>query len=67
VVAHLFRHRGCDPEGADKVVFDAEKQSLAWVARLGGNNGPRPPGIVDSTPVVNEAAAVVVTRPSRGW
>lgn len=64
--AHIFRVRGMDPEGPDKVVFDAEANAIKWLDRL-ANGRLSPPGMVDSTPEVSEGGSVVVSRPMRGW
>lgn len=64
--AKLFRDRGCDPSGADKVVFDAESLALKWFDRL-ADGKIRPPGIIDTAPTVYEGGSYVVSQTSRGW
>jgi hypothetical protein len=64
--AKLFSHRGRDPEGPDKGVFDAAAEAVTWFNRI-ANGKLKPPGIVDSTPEVFEGGSVVVSKPSRGW
>ena len=65
-VPKLFRARGCDPAGSDKVVFDTEAAAIKWFSRLA--DGKLSPGIVDSTEEVFEGGSVVVSSGSpRGW
>ncbi len=65
--ARLFRKRGCDPMGPDKIVFDTEATARTWLNRL-ANGNLSPPGIVDSTEDVFEGGSVVVSSGSpRGW
>lgn len=64
--AKLFRDRGCDPSGADKVVFDAEAAAFKWFDRL-ADGRIRPPGIIDSAPDVYEGGSYVVSQTRRGW
>jgi len=65
--AKRFNHRGRDPEGPDKGVFDAAAEAVAWCNRI-ARGRLKPPGIIDSTPAVFErSGSVVVRNPSRGW
>lgn len=66
LTAKLFRDRGCDPSGSDKVVFDAEAAALKWFDRL-ADGRIKPPGIVDQTPDSFEGGSYVVSQESRGW
>jgi len=64
--AHMLAG-GTDPEGPDKVFFDAERAAIAWLERI-ANGRLKPPGIVDSTPEEFEGGSVVVSGGvSRGW
>lgn len=64
--AMLFRRRGCDPQGPDKLVFDSEATSISWFKMI-ANGRMKPPEIIDSTPEAFEGGSVVVSNPSRGW
>lgn len=64
--ALIFRRRGADPAGPDKMVFDAETAAIKWLDRI-ANGRLKPPGIIDSTPDIWEGGSVVVSGRSRGW
>ena len=68
VVSKALRFRGCDPEGADKIVFDTEATALKWFNRL-ADGKLSPPGIVDSTgdEIFEGGSVVVSSGSSRGW
>lgn len=64
--ARIFRRRGADPEGPDKIVFDAQSQALKWLARL-ADGRLTPPDMVDGAPETFDGGSVIVSRPARGW
>lgn len=63
----LLNHRGRHPESPDEGVFKAAEEAVKWFTRIG--RGLKPPGIIDTTPTVFEAAGAVAvaSRPGRGW
>jgi phage gp36-like protein len=64
--AKLFRQRGFDPDGPDKVVMDTEKAAIEWLNRI-ANGRLKPPGIVDTTTDDFEGGSFIATTTSRGW
>jgi hypothetical protein len=64
---NLVHKRGVRPDGADEVVMIERDHALSWFKQI-RTGSLRPPGIVDSTPTVNEAGGYVVnSSPRRGW
>lgn len=63
--AKLFRQRGFDPDGPDKLVLEREKAAIEWLNRI-ANGRLKPPTIVDSTETF-EGGSFVVTHTRRGW
>jgi hypothetical protein len=63
----LLSARGRHPESPDESVFKAAEEAVRWFTRI--SRGLKPPGIIDTTPTVFEAAkaVAVATRPGRGW
>lgn len=62
--AQIFRARGADPAGPDKMVFDAEADAIRWFERV-ADGKLKPPEIVDDTPAVFEGGGVVVASGRR--
>ena len=63
----LMRFRGYDPaSGPDELLQKGRDQAVAWLMRV-ADGRLRPPGIVDSTPVVTETEVYVESAASRGW
>lgn len=66
-VYDLLSSNGYEPDsGKDSVVETRRNNSVSWLKRV-ADGGLRPPGIVDTTPVIRETEVQVVSWQSRGW
>lgn len=65
-VAQLFSMRGADIGGPDALVFTERDRANSWLNLVAAGR-IKPAGIVDATPDVYRAGAVVVSRPPRRW
>lgn len=62
----LFRRRGCDPIGPDKLIFGAETTAITWFTRIADGH-LKPVDIIDTTDDAFEGGSFVVTNPPRDW
>jgi phage gp36-like protein len=59
--------RGFSPNGIDEMLVKRFDDAQSWL-RMVGTGKIQPPGLVDSTPTIHEAAShVVVSAARRGW
>jgi len=63
-VAKAMTIRGADITGPDSLVYQERDKALSWLNLVAAGR-IQPTGLVDSTPEVYQAGAVVVSRPSR--
>jgi phage gp36-like protein len=64
---YAMKYRGFNPEGSDELIVKANDDAQAWFKAV-GQGRIKPPGLVDSSPTVFEAAShVVVSAVRRGW
>lgn len=61
---YLLDIRGWDPEGADAPIALGYDNAMSWLNKL-AQGKLAPPGIKDSTPLVVDSGAVVMSRPRR--
>lgn len=64
----IMSRRGFQPQGTDELIVKNRDDAISWLSKV--NRGLlQPPGIVDSTPEVEEATLSVVSGPntSRWW
>lgn len=64
--AILVTQRGADITGPDSLVYLERDKAISWLNLIAAGR-LRPPGIVDSTPEVFDAGAVVTSLPRRCW
>ena len=65
-VYHILCRRGFNPEGPDKLYQDNAKMCMEQLEAI-SKGELTIPGIIDSTPTVNESAPSVTTMTPRGW
>jgi phage gp36-like protein len=64
---YLMSVRGYNAEtGADEIIRLGRDDAIAWATRI-ADGKLLPPDMVDATPTVNDAAAVIYTTSLRGW
>lgn len=66
VVYRFLNAGGRMPTGPDDLIDTEFKDAVKWLRGV-GNGSITPPGLVDSTPDVNEAAYAVVSDPPVDW
>jgi phage gp36-like protein len=65
--ADLIVGRGLNPDVTDKEIIDGVRdRAVAWLTAVGSSK-ISPPGMVDSTPEIDEAAPILYTHVRRGW
>lgn len=64
-VYSIMCKRGFQPQGTDELIVKNRDDAISWLSKINRGN-LKPPGIVDSTPEVEESAVVVVSGPPTG-
>lgn len=65
-VYQILKRRGFNPEGPDAHYATSHKECMEMLGDIRDGRLPVP-GIIDSTPTVEEGRPLVSTQPLRGW